>query len=124
MNLVRSLSPSFSMSLAGTVLCVLVVTTPLTDKPSHGQTRRLPTAGAIRRNNSNYKPRSTTANPRAAWSVRAKPKTESLADVGELHKILLKVVRIIAATTSTPRKAQAPNVHTEVLSKTVFNGKN
>jgi len=33
MNLVRSLSPSFSMSLAGTVLCVLVVTTP-----TYGQT--------------------------------------------------------------------------------------
>src|SRR5882757_4583044 len=45
MNLVRSLSPSFSMSLAGTVLCVLVVTTPTYGQnPGHGQTRRLPTA--------------------------------------------------------------------------------
>jgi len=34
MNVVRSLSPSFSMSLAGTVLCVLVVTTP-----TYGQTQ-------------------------------------------------------------------------------------
>src|SRR5882757_9047286 len=34
MNLVRSLSASFSMSMAGTVLCVLVVTTP-----TYGQTQ-------------------------------------------------------------------------------------
>src|SRR6266581_1099918 len=57
MNLVRSLSPSFSMSLAGTVLCVLVVTTP-----TYGQTQATakaadsPPQWAYPENNSNYKP--------------------------------------------------------------------
>ena len=57
MNLVRSLSPSFSMSLAGTVLCVLVVTTP-----TYGQTEATaktadsPPQWAYPENNPNYKP--------------------------------------------------------------------
>src|SRR6202171_4709538 len=57
MNLVRSLSPSFSISLAGTVLCVLVVTTP-----TYGQTQATakaadsPPQWAYPENNSNYKP--------------------------------------------------------------------
>src|SRR5213082_591525 len=57
MNLVRSLSPSFSMSLAGTVLCVLVVTTP-----TYGQTQATakaadsPPQWAYPENNPNYKP--------------------------------------------------------------------
>ena len=41
MNLVRSLSPSFSMSLAGAVLCVLVVTAP-----TYGQTEATAEAGS------------------------------------------------------------------------------
>ena len=57
MNLVRSLSPSFSMSLAGTVLCVLVVITP-----TCGQTQATakaadsPPQWAYPENNPNYKP--------------------------------------------------------------------
>ena len=56
MNLVRSLSPSFSMSLAGTVLCVMVVTTP-----TYGQTQAAAKAAdspqwAYPENNPNYKP--------------------------------------------------------------------
>ena len=57
MNLVRSLSPSFSMSLAGAVLCVLVVTAP-----TYGQTEATAKAGgsppqwAYPENNPNYKP--------------------------------------------------------------------
>jgi cytochrome c553 len=56
MNLVRCLSPSFSMSLAGTVLCVLLVTTP-----THGQTAAAaktadsPPQWAYPENNPNYK---------------------------------------------------------------------
>ena len=57
MNLVRCLSPSFSLSLAGTVLCVLVVTTP-----TYGQTQATakaadsPPQWAYPENNPNYKP--------------------------------------------------------------------
>src|SRR5437588_13072714 len=57
MNLVRSLSPSFSMPLAGTVLYVLVVTTP-----TYGQTQATakaadsPPQWAYPENNPNYKP--------------------------------------------------------------------
>jgi cytochrome c553 len=57
MNLVRCLSPSFSMSLAGAVLCVLVVT-----PPTHGQiqatakTADSPPQWAYPENNPNYKP--------------------------------------------------------------------
>ena len=57
MNLVRSLSPSFPMSLAGTVLCVMVVTTP-----TYGQTQATakaadsPPQWAYPENNPNYKP--------------------------------------------------------------------
>ena len=57
MNLVLSLSPSFSISLFGTVLCVLVVTTP-----THGQTQGTaetadsPPQWAYPENNPNYKP--------------------------------------------------------------------
>jgi cytochrome c553 len=57
MNLVRSLSPSFAVSLAGTVLCVLVATTPTygqiqaTAKPADS-----PPLWAYPENNPNYKP--------------------------------------------------------------------
>ena len=57
MNLVRSLSASFSMSLAGAVLCVLVITTP-----TYGQTQAMakaadsPPQWAYPENNPNYKP--------------------------------------------------------------------
>src|SRR6476661_9598352 len=57
MNLVRSLSPSFSMSLAGTVLCVLVVTTPTYGQtPVTSKTADSPPQWAYPENNPNYKP--------------------------------------------------------------------
>ena len=71
MNLVRSLSPSFSMSLAGTVLCVLVVTTP-----SYGQTDATakaadsPPQWAYPENNPNYKPPVDDGKPGAYRTAR------------------------------------------------------
>jgi len=57
MNLVRSLSPSFPMSLAGTVLCVLVVTTPTYGQtPGTARAADSPPQWAYPENNPNYKP--------------------------------------------------------------------
>jgi len=57
MNLVRSLSPSFAKSLAGTVLCVLVVTTSTYGQtPATAKAADSPPQWAYPENNPNYKP--------------------------------------------------------------------